>query len=299
MRSSSSKRLLGCLALTLLLAASNSPVFAQGGANATSPSDTAGSAPGASPSGDSPYGFKRRARFMQADMQAQGAGADDGTDETARRARMRKAIMRARQMGGAEGPDGAQEPFARNPNANSNLGPNSGPMSPGEGFVGGGFRKRNAFMQDGQFGGRRGFAPRGGGFPGGRKALDLSALNLTEEQKTKIQQMRKNTASRAREVRRKLLTGGQELRDMMFDPAASDEQIRAKGKELRRLHEQAEDMKLDDFLAIRGVLTAEQRKRLPDVKPGGPRAAMAGPSSVRRGDDMPPQPGGENFAPNQ
>jgi len=285
MRSSSSKRLLGCLALTLCFAAASPLAFAQGGAGSVSQSDTANSAAGNSPTGEAPSGFRRKARFMQGDIQAEGASAD-GSDEMARRARMRKAIMRARQMQGGDAPDGAQEPFAR------------GSMPGGEGFAGGGFRKRQGFMQDGQFADRRGFAGRAGGFPGGRKALDLSALNLTEEQKAKIQQLRKTTATRAREVRRKLQSGGQELRDMMFDPSASDDQIRAKGKELRRLHEQAEDMKLDDFLAIRGVLTSEQRKRLPDVKPGGARAAMVGPGGARRMDDMPPPPGGEPFAPN-
>ncbi|MBX9949262.1 MAG: periplasmic heavy metal sensor [Candidatus Obscuribacterales bacterium] len=285
MRSSSSKRLLECLALALCFAAASPFAIAQNGAGSLSQSDTVSGAGNNALSGENPAGFRRKARLMQADMQGEG-GVADGADEMTRRARMRKAIMRARQMQGGDAPDGAQEPFAR------------GPMPAGEGFGGAGFRKRQGFMQDGQFGERRGFAGRAGGFPAGRKALDLSALNLTEEQKSKIQQLRKSTAMRAREVRRKLQTGGQELRDMMFDPSASDDQIRAKGRELRKLHEQAEDMKLDDFLAIRGVLTSDQRKRLPEVKPGGPRAAMVGPGGARRMDDMPPPAGGEPFAPN-
>lgn len=291
MRSSSSKKLLGCLALTLCFAAAPFGM-AQGTGSASA--DTTSGASSNAPAPDAPSAFRRKARLVQSDMQAEGGSSADNADEVTRRARMRKAIMRARQMQAADGagnsnspgaPDGSPEPFAR------------GPMAQGEGFGGGGFRKRPGFMQDGQFGGRRGLG-RGGGFPGGRKALDLSALNLTEEQKAKIQQLRKGTAMRAREVRRKLFSGGQELRDMMFDPAASDEQIRAKGRELRKLRDQAEDMKLDDFLSIRGVLTAEQRKRLPDVKPGGPRAAMVAPGGARRGDDMPP-PGVEPIAPNQ
>ena len=169
-------------------------------------------------------------------------------------------------------------------------------MDPGAGDgPGAGMARKRRFMQDGQPGAMRPFAGQfgaRGGFAGGKRALDLTALNLTEEQKTKIQQMRTRTSTRAKEIRRKLFAGGQELRDMMFDPSATDEMIRAKGRELRKLHDEAEGMKLDDFLSIRGVLTAEQRKHLPDVKPGGPRAAMVGNGPERdpgmRG-DMPPQ----------
>lgn len=301
MRSSSNKSLIGCLALTLCFLAAAPFATAQGAGSA---SDTKGGASTGSSASDAIDKGKRRVRALLNEVDSQ-SGTGDVSDELARRARMRKAIMRARQMQGQaggqassqspgqlsgqalgqEGMDAAQEPIARGPNVQA------------EGF-GGGFRKgRRGFMQDGQFGGRRGFAGRGGGF-GGRKALDLTALNLTDEQKAKIQQLRKGTATRVREVRRKLFSGGQELRDMMFDPSASDDQIRAKGKELRKLHEQAEDMKLDDFLAIRGVLTPEQRKRLPDVKPGGPRAAMVSPGAPRRADGMPPD-GGESGGPNQ
>lgn len=294
MRSSSNKSLIGCLALTLCFLAATQFATAQGAGSASDTKSGASNVPSASESTDRGM---RKARALLNEIDGEG-GTSDVSDEMARRARMRKAIMRARQMQGQvggqtsgqapgqEGMDTAQEPLARGQNAQA------------DGFGGGGFRKgRQGFMRDGQFGGRRGIAGRGGGF-GGRKALDLSALNLTDEQKAKIQQLRKATATRVREVRRKLFSGGQELRDMMFDPSASDDQIRAKGKELRKLHEQAEDMKLDDFLAIRGVLTPDQRKRLPDVKPGGPRAAMVAPGGPRRGDGMPP-PGGETGGPNQ
>lgn len=195
--------------------------------------------------------FRRKARFMQSET---GAGEGENADL---RARMRRAI-KARQMEGADGPDGQQEPLA-----------------PGEG-AGMGRKWRAQMMQNGGFGRRPGEMGRRGGFRGGRRTLDLSPLNLTDEQKTKIQKMRQQASPRARELRSKLLTGGQELKDMMFDPSVSDDSIRAKSRELRKLHDQAEDMKLDNFLSIRSVLTPEQRKRLPEVKPQGPRSAMAG-----------------------
>lgn len=265
----------GCLAVALCLMTACPFSFAQGNNAPSSGDTTSGAVPG-----DAPSGFRRGARLMHGDMQ--GADSGDMNAEMMRRDRMRKAIMRARQMEDGGPPDG-QEPF------------NRGQMdsSAGDG-LGGGMARKRRFMQDGQPGGRRGiggqFGGRGG-FGGPKRALDLTALNLTEEQKNKIQQMRTRTSMRAKEVRRKLMTGGQELRDMMFDPSASDEMIRAKGRELRKLHEEAESMKLDDFLSIRGVLTAEQRKHLPEVKPGGPRAAMIGDGPGNRG-DMPPPPDG-------
>ncbi len=291
----------GWLAITLSIIVAAPFSLAQ---NSNQP-DTA---PGAAP-GDSVNTFKRRNKFMQGDMQ--GADSGDMSPDMIRRQRMRKAIMRARQMEGADS-DQVSEPFNR-----GQLTPNDG-SGPGLGRKG-----RGQFMPDGGLGtssgtgagagfgpgaggGRRGFAGRAefgrggmgrGGFGGGKAALDLTPLNLTEEQKGKIQQMRAETANRVREVRRKMQSGGQELKDMMFDPSVSDDTIRAKGRELRKLHEQAEDMKLNDFLSIRGVLTADQRKLLPNVKPGGPRAAMVGGSGP--GNTPSPPPGSEPVPANQ
>ncbi|MCC6977790.1 MAG: Spy/CpxP family protein refolding chaperone [Candidatus Melainabacteria bacterium] len=188
--------------------------------------------------------FRHRAKFMQGEMGAEGDNAD-------LRSRMRRAV-KARQMEGA------------NPALDA---PAEGP--------GMGRKWRAQMMQNGGFGRRPGEMGKRGGFRGGRKSLDLTPLNLTEEQKAKIQKMRQQATPRARELKGKLLAGGQELKDMMFDPSVSDDSIRAKSRELRKLHEQAEDMKIDNFLSIRSVLTPEQRKRLPEVKPQGPRSAMA------------------------
>ena len=223
--------------------------LAQGtGQGAGAPADTVN---GAEP----PAQFRRKARFAQSEV---GGAESDNADL---RSRMRRAI-KARQMEAADGQDGAQDPSA----------PGEGPAM--------GRKWRAQMMNNGGFGRRPGEMNRRGGFRGGRKTLDLSLLNLTDEQKAKIQKMRQQASPRARELRSKLLSGGQELKDMMFDPSISDDSIRAKSRELRKLHEQAEDMKLDNFLSIRSVLTPEQRKRLPEVKPQGPRSAMAG---ARRG----------------
>ncbi len=122
----------------------------------------------------------------------------------------------------------------------------------------------------------------GGGLFGG--PLDLSSLNLTDEQKQTIRQLRSQNAPKARELRRAIQAKRAELRTMMFDPNATDDAIKAKRKELRAVQEQMEDMVLSDFLAMRNVLTPEQKKKLPEVmpnraevarRPGGPPAPAA------------------------
>lgn len=108
---------------------------------------------------------------------------------------------------------------------------------------------------------------------GGRKLgaflnhpLDLSPLNLTDEQKEKIQKLRSQTAAETRDMRRRLKEGAVQMRDLMFDSSASDAQILSKRDELRRLHNNLEDSQIKDFLAIRALLTSEQKEKLNDVK---------------------------------
>ena len=114
---------------------------------------------------------------------------------------------------------------------------------------------------------RRGRLEGGGGFFG-HKPLDLAALNLTEGQKQRIQELRGQNGSKVREMRKTLQQKRSELRDLMFSAGASDEQIRAKRLEIRQMQDKFEELQLSDFLAIRSVLTAEQKQRLATLKPG-------------------------------
>lgn len=169
----------------------------------------------------------------------------------------------------------------------------------GAGFMpGGGMGRRMGGMNGMGMGRRRGMNGMGAmGGMGGHAPLNLAALNLTEEQKNRIQQMRSQSAIQARELRRTLNQKKMEMRDMMFDPTATDDQIKAKRAELRRLQDRTEDVMINDFLSIRAVLTAEQRKRLPELKPGvgrrGPQMAGPGPGGLdRRGGSDRPHHGG-------
>lgn len=136
---------------------------------------------------------------------------------------------------------------------------------------GGGFRRGNGGAGVQQFGGR------GGGFGGkrgmgggmGQRKLDLTPLNLTEQQKTQIQQMRQATRTRAKDVRRDLQSKQMSLRNMLFSPDASEQDIKASRRQLRETQDQLDEIMLEDLLNIRRTLTAEQRQKLPMVAPGG------------------------------
>jgi Spy/CpxP family protein refolding chaperone len=118
---------------------------------------------------------------------------------------------------------------------------------------------------------------RTGGFPrgnGGRPwdkmgpgPLDLTPLNLTPEQKQQIQQIRKDTALKARDLRKTLKDKRTAMRDLMFDPGVSDAKLRERHREVAKLHQKCEDAMFEDFLSIRALLTPEQKKHLPEIKP--------------------------------
>lgn len=226
--------------------------------------------------GDTGVGRRRR-RFKQA------FGGGDGSD--------------AGQPGGPgvrpgtfTPPDG---PGA--PGADPGFGPPGGvPVGPG----GPGARRGMGRMAAGRMGGGMGMAGMG------RTPLDLSQLNLTEEQKTKIKSMRAEVQAKAKQCQQNLRARKQELRDLFFDPVASEKQIRAKHAEVRQAQEQAETLMVDDFIAIRQVLTAEQKKQLPMLKPGmrarggrdggvpGPGSEVGparGPESAQNPDRMAPR----------
>jgi Spy/CpxP family protein refolding chaperone len=114
-----------------------------------------------------------------------------------------------------------------------------------------------------------------------RSPLDLSQLNLTDEQKTRITEQRSKAKGQAKELQAAIKVKRLEMRDMMFDPAYSPEQIRAKRAELRKVQEQAEMLMLNDFLSMRSVLTADQLRRLrPNAAGRGRGIAEAAASSV-------------------
>jgi Spy/CpxP family protein refolding chaperone len=104
---------------------------------------------------------------------------------------------------------------------------------------------------------------------------------LTPDQKKKIQEIRKQMGVKTRDLRKLLKEKRGEMRDAMFDPNVTDAQLREKHKEVSRLHQRVEQAMFDDFLSIRAMLTPEQRKHLPEVKP--PLREPPGAVGMRQG----------------
>jgi Spy/CpxP family protein refolding chaperone len=144
----------------------------------------------------------------------------------------------------------------------------------------GGFRRGGNVRN---FGGAGGGQLKGGKFFG-REPLDLTVLNLTAEQKAKIQTMRSANGQKARALHSDIKARRDKFRDMLFDPSASNDQILGARREINKLQTQAEDLMLNDFLGIRKLLTKEQMDLLPQVRPEEPvRRPYARPAKKRKG----------------
>jgi Spy/CpxP family protein refolding chaperone len=96
--------------------------------------------------------------------------------------------------------------------------------------------------------------------------LDLTVLNLSDDQKQKIQKLRADSAIKNRAIQRQLKENTNQMRDVMFDGTSTDAQIKAKSDEMKKSHEQFADSQLEFFLAIRALLTPEQKLKLKDVR---------------------------------
>lgn len=160
-----------------------------------------------------------------------------------------------RDMDGADNPD------------NEDMPPRPPRPAMGRGMYGGSMHRRGSFQE------------RFGMSGGPHRPLDLTPLGLTEEQKTKIQQMREQSKAKMKDLHKTLIAKQVEIRNLIFSPEATDAQIRLARKNLLQTQTQIDDTNINDLLAIRGLLTPEQKKKLPECKPG------AGPN--------PPEPGME------
>lgn len=150
-----------------------------------------------------------------------------------------------------------------------------------------------------QFGGGRG-GFRGerlgfGGMPG--RQLDLTPLGLNEEQKTKIQQMREQSKNKVKELHKTLMTKQLEVRNLVFSADSTETDIRTARKGLLKIQEQIDETSFNDLLNIRKLLTAEQKKKLPECMPtnnlsrGGPQEQMPpGPGFKRQKPDFSQKP---------
>lgn len=167
--------------------------------------------------------------------------------------------MRGRRSMRAFGPDGYPPGFGSDGGPPQMRGYPGGPQSFG--------------MNGAEFG--RGRRRMEGGLGGGHP-LDLTPLALSDQQKSKIQAMREQSKLKLKDLKKGLSEKQSNLRNLMFSPDASEAQIRAARREMRGLQDQMDETNLNDLLSIRGMLTPEQKKKLPECMPG--RREARGPA---------------------
>lgn len=106
-------------------------------------------------------------------------------------------------------------------------------------------------------------------------------IDATDEQKEKLSKIMEETQEETRPDREELRQKARALAEMMQDSKSSDDDIKAKVKELRALHEKVQDRRLTALLAARKILTEEQKQKIHErlknlVSQEGPRTRRLG-----------------------
>lgn len=97
--------------------------------------------------------------------------------------------------------------------------------------------------------------------PGGKQGGMFEKLNLTADQKQKMQAVRDRYKDQISQRMQAVRQGRQELQTMMAGTATAS-QIRDKNRQIMGLRQQLEEVQLESMLAMRELLTAEQRSQL-------------------------------------
>ena len=119
-----------------------------------------------------------------------------------------------------------------------------------------------------------GFGPRWGMGPGhhrGPGGWD-KALNLTPEQKTKMDELRRKFKEENAQLIGAMVTKKIELQALWSNPKAEDKAILDKSKELRDLQNQMREKAVQMRLEARKLLTPEQIAQMPQGMGSGPGA---------------------------
>lgn len=109
----------------------------------------------------------------------------------------------------------------------------------------------------------------------------LERLNLTDNQKAKIEALQNANAKATKPLREKIFDKSVELRRLWLQANPDKDKITAAQKELRNLREQMEDKVTALRLEIHKMLTPEQKEKLANSHWGrgkgfGPRGGMRG-----------------------
>jgi Spy/CpxP family protein refolding chaperone len=110
----------------------------------------------------------------------------------------------------------------------------------------------------------------------------LDSLNLTDEQKSRIEALELAHQKEVRPIREKMFDKSVELRRLWLEIDPNRNKINSKQKEVRALRDQLEDKRTAFRLEVNKVLTAEQKEKLATYGWGrktgyGPRGSMRGP----------------------
>lgn len=115
----------------------------------------------------------------------------------------------------------------------------------------------------------QGTAPQGGG----RRILE--ELNLTAEQKSKINEYRERDKEAFKAKREAVQNARRKLEEAMDNPAAGEEELKNLFSEVAKARSEVEAARFESMLNIRALLTPEQRKKFTELE--GPR-----PGRMRR-----------------
>ncbi|HPK53712.1 MAG TPA: Spy/CpxP family protein refolding chaperone [Smithellaceae bacterium] len=120
-----------------------------------------------------------------------------------------------------------------------------------------------------------------GGGPGYHREANFAKLNLTDEQKAKLESLQIAQQKEIRPIREKMFDKSVELRRMWLQVNPDKDKIIALQKEVRELRNQLEDKATVQKLEIRKLLTTEQQEKL--VNSGWGRGKGFGPRGGMRG----------------
>lgn len=131
------------------------------------------------------------------------------------------------------------------------------------------------------FGPGPGYGPGQGRGCGYHSEAGLWKLNLTDEQKTKIEALQSAHQKEIRPIREKMFDKSVALRRLWLQANPDKDKILSLQKEVRTLRDQLEDKATTQKLEIRQVLTPEQQEKLAGFGWGrgmgfGPRGGMRG-----------------------
>jgi Spy/CpxP family protein refolding chaperone len=95
----------------------------------------------------------------------------------------------------------------------------------------------------------------------GREVSLVKELKLTEAQDKEMRRIRTVYSNRILKLRSEIIGKSIQYRELLSDPAATEESIRAKGREIEAIDTQLIRERIDFEIEMRKILTPEQFKR--------------------------------------